>query len=127
MKNFEIDKFLDELQHPQRKEIDDLREMILATDPEIKEIIKWNAPSYVYNGEDRITFNFPPKKDRFILVFHEGAKVRTKSTAKDIRDDVSLLEWKSDDRAILTFSKREDLEDNRAAIEIILKEWIEKS
>lgn len=127
MENFEVDSFLKELNHPQIKEIEQLRKIILETSPEITEIIKWNAPSYVYKGTDRITFNFPPKRDKFLLVFHTGAKVKAKSDAKIIRDEKGLLEWRSDERAILTFKDSKDLEENKAAIKIIINEWIKSS
>lgn len=124
MKNFEVDNFLKELNHPQIDEIEQIREIILKTDTEITEIIKWNAPSYVYNGQDRITFHFPPKRDKFLLVFHTGAKVKARSTANIIRDESGLLEWKSDDRAIMTFKDNKFLEDNKTYIKTLVHEWI---
>ena len=65
------------------KPIQYLRELILATDKEIGERIKWNDPSFYYMGEmkpfdpkeykrEMIVFNL--HKGRIMLVFPSGAK-----------------------------------------------------
>jgi len=55
-KYLSVKEFLDDLDEDTRKQVDALREIILANVP-VSEHIKWNAPSYVFAGEDRITFN----------------------------------------------------------------------
>ena len=65
-----------------------LRKIILTTDGEIGERIKWNNPSFYYTGEmqpfdpkeykrEIIVFNL--FKNRIMLVFPSGAKVNDKS------------------------------------------------
>ena len=67
------------------KIIEAIRKIILSTDKEIGERIKWNNPSFYYTGEMK---PFDPKeykreivvfnlyKGRIMLVFPSGAKVK---------------------------------------------------
>lgn len=68
-----IDEFLAQLDHPLKRELLALRLIILAATPGLTEHIKWNAPSYQFEGDDRIAFNFFAR-DKIRLVFHCGAK-----------------------------------------------------
>ena len=78
-RNQTVDDFLNALDHPLKAEIVAVREMILASNPRVSEQIKWRAPSFGYDGEDRVTFKLHPPAS-LTLVFHRGAKV------KDARD-----------------------------------------
>ncbi|WP_234978377.1 DUF1801 domain-containing protein [Bacillus tuaregi] len=57
----QVTEFMDELQHPLKEEISMVRQIILSTDQKITEHIKWNAPSFCYDGEDRITLTLMVK------------------------------------------------------------------
>ena len=59
----EVDLFIEKTDHPQKQEITALRNIILNSDPEITEHIKWNAPSFCVNGEDRFTFKLNSPKN----------------------------------------------------------------
>jgi uncharacterized protein YdhG (YjbR/CyaY superfamily) len=50
--NSEVTDFLDELNHPFRKEIEQLRNCILAANNDLTENIKWNGPNYCFDNED---------------------------------------------------------------------------
>ena len=71
----EADRFLRDLDYPLKEEIVAVRDIILGADKEITEHIKWNAPSFCYQGQDRVTFKLHPQ-DGIHLIFHRGAKVR---------------------------------------------------
>lgn len=64
----ELEIYLKSLKHPMRKQIDELRKIILSVDKRINERVKWNAPSY-YMNEDFLTFNL---RDPSLvhLIFH---------------------------------------------------------
>ena len=51
--------YLDQLDHPLKPEILKIREIIFSANPDLTEHIKWNAPSFCLDGEDKITFNIP--------------------------------------------------------------------
>jgi hypothetical protein len=80
-----VDAYMQNLRHPLVNVVEALRRIILSTDKEIGEEIKWNAPRFFYTGTMR---PFNPKeykryiavinlyrKDCIRLVFPSGAKV----------------------------------------------------
>src|SRR5690349_5618070 len=94
----DLSAFLDELDHPLRKIIDQLRKIITTSVPELEENIKWNGPNFVYAGEDRITMRIHPPT-QIQLVFHLGAVTQEQPTSHLIEDNAGLLVWRSNDRA----------------------------
>ncbi len=122
-KSAELSTFLDELNHPLRMEIENLREFILNSDVRITENIKWNGPNYCINNEDRITMRVQPPK-QIQLIFHRGAKVQEIPKNRIIEDDSGLLIWKTSDRAIATFRNLAEIEINRINLNEIVKKWI---
>jgi hypothetical protein len=122
-KSTEVSTFLDELKHPFRIEIEELREIILSSDARISENIKWNGPNYIVSNEDRITMRVQPPK-QIQLIFHRGAKVLEIPKEKIIEDDSGLLLWKTNDRAIATFRNLAEIEINRINLNEIVKKWI---
>lgn len=122
--NADVTKFLDGLNHPFKKEIDLLRQIILTSNPKLEENIKWNSPNYHLNGADRITMRVQPPK-QIQLIFHRGAKVLDQPKSKLIKSDSGILEWKSNDRAIANFKNMESVRVNQSALTKIVKDWIE--
>lgn len=122
-KSTEVSTFLDELKHPFRIEIEELREIILNSDARISENIKWNGPNYIVSNEDRITMRVQPPK-QIQLIFHRGVKVLEIPKEKIIEDDSGLLLWKTNDRAIATFRNLAEIEINRINLNEIVKKWI---
>lgn len=96
MKNEEVTSFLDNLNHPLRNEIERIRQIILISNPKLSENIKWNAPNYSYDGEDRITMRIQPPK-QIQIIFHRGAKVLEQPKNRLINDESKLLVWKTND------------------------------
>ena len=58
--NTDVTSFLDEQNHPFRKEIEQLRNCILSTSNNLTENIKWNGPNYCFDNKDRITMRIQP-------------------------------------------------------------------
>lgn len=122
-RNQQVDAFLDALDHPLREEIKLLRNLLLNSGIELDELIKWNAPSYSWKGQDCITMKlFPPKSIQ--IIFHRGAKVQELPSQKLIDDLSGLLSWKSNDRAVMTFKNAEEICKHRTGIEAIVNKWI---
>jgi hypothetical protein len=107
------------------KTIEALRKIILSTDKEIGERIKWNNPSFYFTGEMK---PFDPKeykreiivfnlfKSRIMLVFPSGAKVN---------DSSSLLEGDyKDGRRIIVFKDLKDVKSKAKELQKIIKEWL---
>ena len=125
MLNPEVSALVESVKHPLEDGINDLRRFILSANNELTENIKWNGPNYVYKHEDRITMRVQAPKV-VQLIFHRGAKVREALKEKLIRDDSGLLDWKSNDRAVITFKKQEEIEADKTALEQIINEWLSK-
>ncbi len=123
----EVLLFLDSCQHPLKPVMELLRELILASDKEITEHIKWNGPSFCYGGDDRITFNLH-KNDHILIVFHCGAKGKeTKGGAPLFTDSTGLLQWLSNERAIAKFFSLEEVQEKKTKIKKLVKDWLKAS
>jgi len=121
----EVIQFMEKLEHPLREEIEKVRAIILDSDEQITEHIKWNAPSFCYNGVDRLTFNLHPQ-DRIQLVFHRGAKVKD-SQDFVFEDSIGLLKWVAADRATLTIQNKQDLEAKKTVLKEVVSQWMKAS
>lgn len=120
----EVTKFLDNLNHPFRKEIEQLRNHILSANTGLTENIKWNGPNYCFGSEDRITMRIQPPMKQVQLIFHRGAKKQEQPKDKLIASTSKLLVWKENDRAIATFKNLQDIENGKAELTEIIAEWI---
>ena len=102
-----------------------IRQIILATDNEIRERIKWNNPSFYYSGEMK---PFNPKeykrdivalnlyKGRIMLVFPSGAKINDRS---------GILEGDyKDGRRIMILKDRQDVKTKETALQKLIKKWL---
>lgn len=121
--NSEVTSFLDNLNHPLRKEIEKLRHYILSANAGLTENIKWNGPNYCFEGEDRITMRIHPPK-QLQLIFHRGAKVLAQPEKRFVDNDEGLLAWKANDRAVATFKSMDDITSKEALLSNVVNEWI---
>jgi hypothetical protein len=113
--------FLHDLEHPKKPEIEAVRRIILAAAPEIREGIKWNAPSFC-TREFFATFNLRTQ-DRLRVIFHLGAKVKD-TPGFTIADPTGLLEWLGKDRALVTLHDAADVAAKQAPLQAIVRAWI---
>lgn len=123
-KSSKVTEFLDELNHPFRKEIEEVRDCILASNKDLTENIKWNAPNYCFEDEDRITMRIQPLATQVQLIFHRGAKKQEQPKDKLIANKSKILIWKENDRAIITFKNIGEIENKKAELEKIINEWL---
>lgn len=118
-----VAEFLAGLDHPFKEEILALRAIILGASPDIGESIKWNAPSF-HTTEHFATFHLRAR-DGVQVVLHLGAKPRTDVPVRsEVRDPLGLLQWKSPDRATVTFAGLQDVEANGGAFADIIRQWV---
>jgi uncharacterized protein YdhG (YjbR/CyaY superfamily) len=123
--NPEVTKLLNDLNLPLINCVQILRETILKSNQNLEENIKWNSPNYTLNGNDLITLRVQPSKTNVQIIFHRGAKVKSQPEAKIIPEDSKLLLWKSNDRAIATFTNISEITNNMDLIEKWVKIWLE--
>ena len=121
-----VDAYMKVLKHPLADVVEALRRIILDTDPEIGEEIKWNAPTFFYKGEMApfnpkeykryiVVFNLF-KKDCIRLVFPSGARVG---------DASGLLEGEyADGRRLALFSSMNEVRSKKARLQQIIRKWL---
>jgi hypothetical protein len=121
-----VDAFMAKLTHPLADVVAALRMIILSTDPEIGEEVKWNAPAFFYTGElppfnpkehkrHIVVFNFY-KQDCIRLVFPNGERVKDKS---------GLLEGNySDGRRLALFHDMREVESRKETLQRLVKQWL---
>jgi len=121
----QVTEHIKKLEPQLAKTIEVIRQIILSTDKEIGERIKWNNPSFYYTGEMKpfdpkeykreiIVFNL--YKGRIMLVFPSGAKVNDKS---------GLLQGEyKDGRRITIFKDLEDVRSKEKLLQTAIKEWL---
>lgn len=120
-----VQEFMDDLDSDKRAQVNVLRQLILSTQPMLDEHIKWNAPSYVLNGEDRITFNIMNKEGLVKLVLHMGATRKEDKKAEPVMgDDSELIQWSSDMRGVIAFTDVSDVHAKQEAVGEIIKRWL---
>lgn len=122
--NSKVTDFLDSLNHALRAEIECLRNIIMSTDYELTEGIKWNGPNYGINGKDRITMRINPQK-QIQVIFHRGAKVKEPLKERLLSGQYDILIWKENDRAIASFKSLDEIQENSQMIREIVTKWIE--
>jgi hypothetical protein len=115
--------FLATTQHPLKPGIEELRRIILAAGVPLTEQIKWNAPSFCAEGEDRMTFklNSPEAVE---IVFHRGAKVKALPAQNLIEDPHGLLKWATTDRAVARFTSLDEIREKEKPLTEVVKRWI---
>lgn len=119
-----VDAFISGQPEPLRAQTAALREAILGSASSISEGIKWNAPSYKTH-EYFATTNLRAKSG-IGLVLHFGAKAReVNASPENISDPTGLLRWIAKDRATLAFRDADDIQAHRAALQAIVRQWIE--
>jgi hypothetical protein len=112
-----------ELDHPLKAGVEHLRAAILTSDAEITEHVKWKAPSFCRDGEDRITFQLR-RPDRIQLVFHRGATVRADTGSFSFYDPTGLLQWATTDRAVVTFGDLAEIEARTGELQDLVGRWV---
>ncbi|WP_315092973.1 hypothetical protein [uncultured Cellulomonas sp.] len=120
-RNPAVDAFLDELDHPLAADVRSLRLDILSLPVQVGEQIKWKAPSFTYDGVDRVTFNLRPT-DRIQLILHRGAKVRQDTEDFTFPGD-DLVEWITRDRGTVSVLPAE-LDSRRPAVLELITRWV---
>ncbi|GHN00490.1 hypothetical protein WSM22_19790 [Cytophagales bacterium WSM2-2] len=102
-----------------------IREIILQTDDEIGERIKWNNPSFYYTGEMR---EFDPKeykRDIIVMNLHKGRIMLVFPSSAKVNDTSGLLEGDyKDGRRLILFKDIADVKSRKKEFQAIIKKWL---
>lgn len=118
-----VSQFILDLNHPLQAEIDYLRKLILSVNEEITENIKWNGPNFMHKGLDRFTMKLHPPK-QIQLILHRGYDVKEQIPQRLIASDFPLLNWRSNDRAVISLKSIHEIKQNEAELVSCLNNWI---
>jgi len=122
-----VDEYIQNTDHPLVEVITALRKIILSTDKEIGEEVKWNAPTFFYAGEMK-PFN-PKEYKRYIIVFNlfqkDCIRLVFPSGAK-VNDTTGLLEGDyKDGRRLAMFHNMIEVKAKEKALRAVIKRWLE--
>lgn len=118
----DVDAFFAALSHPLKKEIAEIRAIVLAADTKISEGVKWNSVSF--KTADYFATIHLRSTNAVQLVLHRGAKSRDGGKEMAVPDPKGLMKWLSSDRCLVTLGKGRDIAANRKAFEAIVRAWV---
>jgi hypothetical protein len=110
-RNPDVDRWLDEADHPLDGTLRRAREIILAADDRVTESIKWKTPTFAFKGN---IASFNPSKKLVSIMFHRGAEIPGEHPR--LEGDGQLVRT-------MRFASLEELEDGRADLEAAVRAW----
>ena len=113
MSKREVDQWMVKYDNPMKPVVQRVREILLAADKRMEEVIKWKSPTFVYKG-NLASFN-PRSKKHASLMFHTGASIPGK---------FPHLEGGGDTARYMTFTSLKDAEARKKELTDIVKAWI---
>ena len=113
--------YLRTLDHPRKAEVEQLVALIADARAGLECSIKWNAPNFAHDGQDRITLRIGPG-ETLQIIFHRGAKAQDDGFA--FIDPTGLLVMKGRDRGLLDLMGR-SVEEHSEAILCLANAWLD--
>lgn len=103
-----------------------VRQVFLQAHPAVGEQIKWNAPSFFYQGDmpafDAKTY----QRDLAVMHLRKGPVMLVFPNGASLEDPAGILEGKyTDGRRMLTLKSVEDVEKCRAALGEMVRLWVD--
>jgi hypothetical protein len=117
----ETEAYLATLDAPLREPFTALCDLIRSADERIDETIKWNAPSFFIT--DHFATTGLTRDGPIRLVLHTGATKRPEPLAVAI-DGGDVLTWAGTDRASITFSDPQQIQQLEPVLTSVIKQWI---
>ena len=120
-----VDEFLAAQTPERRADVETLRALVIEAEPGLSEIVKWNSPSYVLDGVDRLTINAAGTGPVRLILHFGTARAEDKAAPTAFAGDPEgLLTWHSDIRASLVLPPRAELAGRREAILGLIRAWL---
>jgi uncharacterized protein YdhG (YjbR/CyaY superfamily) len=107
-----VDTWFRTYDNPMKDVVLRMREIILAADPRIDECIKWQAPTFTYEGN--LASFFPKSKQHASLMFHVGAKIPGR---------FARLEGAGDTSRVMKIASVADADAAKPELELIVRAW----
>jgi hypothetical protein len=104
-----------------------IRKIILDTDPLIGEQVKWNSPSFFYQGEMKPFDPKEYKRDIVVLNLRKNVAMLVFPTGAKINDSSGFLQGKyTDGRKIAVFNTMEEVMNHKTNLQNAIKDWLSK-
>ncbi|MEM7269000.1 MAG: DUF1801 domain-containing protein [Pseudomonadota bacterium] len=113
--NPKVDEWMAAYDNPMKDVVEAVRKTILAADGRVTEDIKWQAPTFIYNGN--IASFFPKAKKHATLMFHKGAF---------IEGDFPSLEGDGKEARTMKFEDIAALDAKRDELCAVVKAWCDQ-
>lgn len=105
--------------------VEAVRQVVLDTDKEIGEQIKWNSPSFFYTGAMKPFDPKAYKRDIVVLHLRKGMVLLIFPTGAIIGDTTGLLEGDyKDGRRMVAFKDREALKQRAGDLQTVIRQWL---
>ncbi|MBI2894790.1 MAG: DUF1801 domain-containing protein [Deltaproteobacteria bacterium] len=108
----EVDDWFERYDNPMKAVVLRVREIVLAADPRIDECIKWQAPTFTFEGN--LASFYPKSKQHASLMFHLGAR---------IPGNHPRLEGSGDTSRVLKLASVAEANAARRDLERIVRAW----
>ena len=119
----EVEGLVAALPEASRAAIQALRGLVAASHPGVSEHVKWNGPSFMIDGDDRISLGVA-KGGAVRAVLHRGAKVKS-TEGFAFADDTGLIQWAALDRGVVTFADEAEVAAKAEAFRSLCRRWFE--
>ncbi|WP_062211597.1 DUF1801 domain-containing protein [Demequina oxidasica] len=108
-----VDAWMAAYDNPMKEVVQRIRHMILATDDRITEEIKWQAPTFIYQGN--LASFYPKSMNYATLMFHQGALIPGK---------FPHLQGQGTEARAMKIVSIAEAEERRDELEEIIRAWI---
>jgi hypothetical protein len=121
----QVTGLIQKLEQPVAEAVGLLRQIFLTTDKEISEQIKWNSPSFYYNGDMKPFDPKEYKRDIAVVNLTRGRLMLVFPTGAIIHDTSGLLEGNyTDGRRMISFKDTADVKAKEESLRNIIAEWL---
>jgi hypothetical protein len=110
-RNPEVDRWLDQADHPLDALMRRARDIILDADGRVTESIKWKTPTFAFQGN---IASFNPSKRLLSIMFHRGAEIP--GSHPRLEGDGKLVRT-------MRFADLDELEAGRAELAAAVRAW----
>lgn len=110
----EVEAWFARYENPMKEVVQRIRDIVLGADSRIAECIKWQAPTFTFEGN--LASFFPKSKQHASLMFHTGARIPGRHPR---------LEGTGDTSRVLKIGSVPEANAARADIEKIVRAWCE--
>src|SRR6218665_1659859 len=121
----QVSAYIQKLDKKLAEAVEYTRQLILSTDKELGEQIKWNSPAFYYTGDMKPFDPKEYKRDLAVMNLRKGQILLVLPTGATIKDSTGLLEGKyTDGRRLITFTDLDDIKSKERKLKTVIKDWL---